>query len=282
MKEKSSPQSMDTASTAYKVNLILDFVRPHLPTPTSSSPFILALSGVQGCGKSTLVAVLCAALSDQGYRTAILSVDDFYLTASDLRALRATQPENNLISTRGQPGTHDIPLANTTFAQLRSKDPQSVTLIPCYDKSLWNGMGDRKPIDSWTKQQGPPDIIIFEGWCVGFSPIPEADIAAKVEHIRCQQESQLRNSESCVKNDTATAILDHKLQHLYYLNDCLRLYCEGFMNPSSFDACIHLDAAELQNVYSWRLEQESALRLTSGSGMSDKYVETFGNYSLNF
>jgi pantothenate kinase-related protein Tda10 len=56
-----------------------------------------------------------------------LSLDDFYLTASDLRALGAAQPENKLISTRVEHGTHDVPLANKTFAQLRTRDPLSVS-----------------------------------------------------------------------------------------------------------------------------------------------------------
>jgi D-glycerate 3-kinase len=139
-----------------------------------------------------------------------------------------------------------------------------VTLTPSYDKSAWNGMGDRRPIDNWKNQQGAPDIIIFEGWCVGFYPIPEANIAAKVELIRCLQESKPDKSDSGIRIDARTVILDNKLQHLYYLNDCLRIHCEGFMNPTSFDACIHLDTAELQNVYSWRLQQERTLRHASG------------------
>jgi pantothenate kinase-related protein Tda10 len=90
---------MESASTAYKVLFILDFLRPHLPLPAlsqfqgyapSRKPFLLALSGVQGCGKSTLVEALCVALSDEGYQTISFSIDDFYLTAADLRALRAT------------------------------------------------------------------------------------------------------------------------------------------------------------------------------------------------
>lgn len=117
---------MEAASTAYKVHLILDFLRPHLPPPllsqfqgnaSSSKPFLLALSGVQGCGKSTLVQVLCVALSDEGYRAISFSIDDFYLTAEDLGALRATQPENKLPAARGEPGTHEVPLANKVFCQ---------------------------------------------------------------------------------------------------------------------------------------------------------------------
>lgn len=120
---------------------------------------------------------------------------------------------------------------------------------------------------------------MFEGWCVGFYPLPEAEITAKVECARRLKDSQLGSTEEhCVSRDPRAVLLDHNIQHLYYINECLGTYCEGFMNPESFDACIHLDADELRNVYRWRLQQEKVLRDISGKGMSNKEVEAFGDY----
>ena len=67
-----------------------------------------------------------------------------------------------LFMTRGVPGTHDINLINMTIKQLKKKEFKSV-LIPKFDKSIDNRLKKSK----WIKVKKQPDIIIFEGWCVG-------------------------------------------------------------------------------------------------------------------
>ena len=67
-----------------------------------------------------------------------------------------------LFMTRGVPGTHDINLINMTIKQLKKKGFKSV-LIPKFDKSIDNRLKKSK----WIKVKKQPDIIIFEGWCVG-------------------------------------------------------------------------------------------------------------------
>lgn len=47
------------------------------------------------------------------------------------------------------------------------------------------------------------------------------------------------------------------------------------MGPQHFDFFIHIDTEDLKNVYSWRLEQESKLRVERGEGMSDEQVRAF-------
>ncbi|MFT4254502.1 MAG: kinase, partial [Caulobacter sp.] len=42
--------------------------------------FVAGLSGPQGAGKSTLVAVVARLLEDEGLKVATLSLDDLYLT----------------------------------------------------------------------------------------------------------------------------------------------------------------------------------------------------------
>ena len=67
-----------------------------------------------------------------------------------------------LFMTRGVPGTHDINLINKTIKQLKKKKFKSV-LIPKFDKSI----DDRLKKSKWIKVKKQPNIIIFEGWCVG-------------------------------------------------------------------------------------------------------------------
>jgi hypothetical protein len=45
-----------------------------------------------------------------------------------------------------------------------------------YDKSLNEGRGDRADPSTWPKVNGPVDIVLFEGWMSGFSPLPEEEV----------------------------------------------------------------------------------------------------------
>ncbi|PTT43253.1 kinase, partial [Stenotrophomonas sp. HMWF022] len=73
-------------------------------------PLILGLCGAQGSGKSTIAA----RLAKQVERSAILSLDDLYLTRAERQKLaRAVHP---LFATRGVPGTHDVALGVETIA----------------------------------------------------------------------------------------------------------------------------------------------------------------------
>jgi D-glycerate 3-kinase len=47
------------------------------------------------------------------------------------------------------------------------------------------------------------------------------------------------------------------------------------MGPQHFDFFIHIDTDDLNNVYTWRLQQEHKLIEAKGSGMSDDQVRAF-------
>ena len=50
--------------------------------------------------------------------------------------------------------------------------------LPVFDKSLFGGQGDRLP-SAGPLIQPPLDVVLFEGWCVGFCPTSPASIASK-------------------------------------------------------------------------------------------------------
>jgi pantothenate kinase len=71
-------------------------------------PFVLGLTGLQGCGKSTLASNLVEALhSTYSFRAVEVCLDYFYKTHAERQALSAAHPENRLLRVRGQPGTLD-------------------------------------------------------------------------------------------------------------------------------------------------------------------------------
>lgn len=41
-------------------------------------------------------------------------------------------------------------------------------MVPRFDKSLFDGKGDRAELDKWVRINTTTDIFLFEGWCLGF------------------------------------------------------------------------------------------------------------------
>lgn len=253
---------------------ILPLIRSHSSRrkdDPSIGPFILGLTGLQGSGKSTWASSLVESLMDTHHLRAItVSLDDFYHTHSVLVSLRETNPSNKLLSVRGQPGTHDEKLGETFFVAL-SVGKQ--VRVPRFDKSMFDGEGDRAPESKWTEVDGSgTDVVVFEGWCLGFRPLDHSALEEKWESSVERSKKQPELAESPTPTETLHL---HALEHLHSINENLRRYNGSFMNPESFDAFVHLDTEDLRNVYSWRLEQETKLRQARGTGMSDLQVAQF-------
>ncbi|RPA87498.1 putative Uridine/cytidine kinase [Ascobolus immersus RN42] len=231
---------------------------------TPIPPLVVGLSGIQGSGKTTLVDALASALRstphptipNQYLRVTTFSLDDFYLPHADQVKLAQSNPENPLIQVRGQPGTHDVPLLLQTLSALKTHDAGEVK-IPKYDKSLFDGAGDRLPESEWSVVETPVDVVLFEGWCVGFRAFEEdSDVVMR------WADSQMMGGHAG-KN---------KLVDVRWINERLKGYGEV---TDQLDALIHIDAEQLEYVYEWRLEQEHKLVKDKGTGMSDEAVKKF-------
>lgn len=230
---------------------------------TSSKPIVLGISGLQGSGKSTWAGRIVEILtSEHNLHTITVSLDDFYKTHSGLVAQRESDPTNGLYRVRGQPGTHDEQLAAHFFRQLEAHDGTGEVKIPSFDKSQFNGEGDRAPESAWPVIKRKPDVVVFEGWCVGFQPLA----ASAVE----EKHAQALKGELPINTPA-----QHQLAHLLEVNENLRRYCAAFMGPRHFDFFVHIDTRELANVYVWRLEQEHKMIEAKGKGMSDEQVRRF-------
>jgi D-glycerate 3-kinase len=229
----------------------------------SSEPIILGITGLQGSGKSTWASKIVEILSSENdLHTITISLDDLYKTHDDLIAQRDSDPSNKLYRTRGQPGTHDEQLGSKFFADLKAYRGEGSLKIPSFDKSRFNGEGDRAPESDWPTITRKPDVVVFEGWCVGFQPLSDAAIEEKYA---------LARDGKLPVNTPA----QHQLAHLLEVNANLRRYCDAFMGPQHFDFFIHIDTDDLRNVYAWRLQQEHKMLEAKGSGMSDDQVRAF-------
>ncbi|CAN8103004.1 unnamed protein product [Discula destructiva] len=239
------------------IPFILERLEAHLAT-RPQQPFIIGFNGVQGVGKTTLVKALAATLQQREHlNTLVVSIDDFYLPHTAQLALAAAHPDNALVQVRGEPGTHDVALLASVFGALRRGN---AVRIPRYDKAAFDGWGDRvmpEVEEAWSavNQPGeqPVQVVVLEGWCVGFRSVSHAEIEAKW------------------RAPSRTLGL-HKLEDLVFVNDQLKVYD---VVTDLFDAFIHIDAEDTEYVYEWRLQQEQQLRKERGTSMTDEQVVKF-------
>ena len=206
-------------------------------------PFVLGLCGAQGSGKSTLATALADRLRAGGHSVAILSLDDLYKTKADRMAMaRDVHP---LFRTRGVPGTHDLDRA---FAALDRLERRAPALFPRFDKAS----DDRAPRDRWASVAGDTDIVIFEGWCVGARPLPQA-IEPPINALEADEDPDGR-----WRTAVAAALA----------GDYQRLFAR-------IDLLVLLAAPGFDCVLDWRIEQEEGLRARGGGGMTDAEIARF-------
>jgi D-glycerate 3-kinase len=143
-------------------------------TAEGRAPLVVGICGPQGSGKSTLVALVERLLAARGLKVATLSIDDLYLTRAErARLAREVHP---LLATRGVPGTHDPALG---LAVLEALGRRGTTAPPRFDKAI----DDRAPKATWPRVEGPVDVILLEGWCVGARPQPVSRLGAPVNAL---------------------------------------------------------------------------------------------------
>ena len=205
---------------------------------------VLGICGSQGSGKSTLASALIQQLETRELRCATLSLDDLYLTHAERQQLaRSVHP---LLATRGVPGTHDVSMGCQIFDAARQLGQGQTLPFPRFNKA----QDDRHPQAAWDVQQGPLDVLIFEGWCVGLSAQDDAALETPVNDLE-------RNEDS-----------DGAWRH--YVNQQL---AECY--PALFerlDALLYLRIPGWSAVLDWRRQQEAETAAAS-TGKSNRIMD---------
>lgn len=206
--------------------------QPHL--------FVLGLCGPQGSGKSTMAEVLVQLIAGHGLRAAVLSLDDLYRTRAQRRALAAQI--HPLLATRGPPGTHQVELGTDIIAALAERRKVA---LPRFDKAR----DDRASCAQWPIV-GPLDVLLFEGWCVGARPEPEAALVPPVNALERDED------QNGIWRKHVNAALAGDYAALFARIDMLVM-----MQAPSFDT-----------VKQWRLEAETKLRTGRGAHMGSQVM----------
>jgi pantothenate kinase-related protein Tda10 len=138
---------------------------------SNSAPMIIGIQGIQGSGKTTLCQNLKDLFSKHGKSCHSVSIDDFYKKYDDLKLLSKLYSDDSRFQGRGTPGTHDIDILLNGLHDL--KNGKNIEM-PIFDKTLRNGLGDRT--NRVNHISASTDIVLVEGWCIGFRPIFNNDI----------------------------------------------------------------------------------------------------------
>ncbi|KAJ8607173.1 hypothetical protein CTAYLR_007351 [Chrysophaeum taylorii] len=203
-----------------------------------SRPLFVGLQCPQGGGKTTMCDAIGQLFEAEGASCAVVSIDDFYKTHADLEALAARHPDNPLLHGRGLPGTHDPELARSTLDALFAAN--SAVRVPRYDKSARAGRGDRRPRTDWPEVKPNVDVVLLEGWCLGFQPRPPNAV-----------------------DDPRMRVVNE-----YLRTDLAPIY-------ERFDAFITIQVPDLRVVYAWREQAERPLRDRGEGAMTPDQVRTF-------
>ncbi len=207
-------------------------------------PYFVGLAGGQGTGKTTTSSLIKIILSKYFKLNVFrISIDDFYKTRKERISL--SKRVHPMLLTRGVPGTHDINMMLNFFKKSKSKKFKRLKL-PTFNKAI----DDRFSKKHWYDLKKKPDVIIFEGWCVG----------AKSE----KNDTLKRTINSMEKTK------DQKQIWRKYVNDQLKTKYRKLY--SQLNCLIYLKAKDFSLLQKWRLKQERKLWIKSKKSSNTKIM----------
>ena len=198
-------------------------------------PYFIGLAGGQGTGKTT-VSSLIKIILIKHFKLKVfrISIDDFYKTRKD--RINLSKKVHPMLLTRGVPGTHDINMMLNFFRKLKSKKFKRLKL-PTFNKAT----DDRFNKKRWYDLKKRPDVIIFEGWCVGAKSERSISLKRSINLME-KAKDQKQIWRKYVNNQ-----LKSKYKKLYSQLNCL----------------IYLKAKNFSLLQKWRLKQERKLWIKS-------------------
>ena len=205
---------------------------------------IVGLSGGQGTGKTTISSIIKIIL-EKYFKLNVfkISIDDFYKTRKERIIL--SKKVHPLLKTRGVPGTHDIDMMLSLFRKVKAKKLKSLSL-PKFDKSI----DDRLSKNKWYKVKSKPDIVIFEGWCVGAKSQSTKQLTKPINSL------ERFNDKSMKWRKYVNLNLKNKYKKFHSMMDCL----------------LYLKAENFALLKKWRLVQEKKLKIKNKNKKNSKVM----------
>ena len=198
-------------------------------------PYFVGIAGGQGTGKTTSSSLIKIILTKYfKLKVFKISIDDFYKTRNERISL--SKKVHPMLLTRGVPGTHDIDMMLKFFKKVKSKKFKRLKL-PTFNKAI----DDRSNKKGWYDLKEKPDVIIFEGWCVG---------------AKAEKNNTLNKTINLMEKNK-----DKKKIWRKYVNQQLKSKYKNLY--SQLNCLIYLRAKNFNLLQKWRLKQERKLLLNS-------------------
>ena len=198
-------------------------------------PYFVGLAGGQGTGKTTISSLIRIILTKYfNYNVFRISIDDFYKTRKE--RINLSKRVHPMLLTRGVPGTHDINMMLNFFKKSKSKKFKRLSL-PTFNKAI----DDRFNKKRWYNLKKRPDVIIFEGWCVGAKSEKNNTLKKTINSL------EKAKDQKQVWRKYVNYQLKSKYKKLYSQLNCL----------------IYLKAKNFSLLQKWRLKQERKLWVKS-------------------
>ena len=213
---------------------------------------IVGLSGGQGSGKSTITQILKIILQQKfKINVTTFSIDDFYKTRNQRKQM--ARKISKMFFVRGVPGTHDTKLLKKCLNLLNKKNFKPFYL-PKFDKSI----DDRYVKKKWHKVSRKPQIVIFEGWCVG---------------AKYQNNKMLKKPINLLEKKYDKELIWRKKVNNELKNNYQKIF-------KLINSLIFLQVPSFEYVYKWRLLQETKLKKNSKGKkiMSQDEIKNFIMY----
>ena len=198
----------------------------------NKKPYFVGLAGGQGTGKTTISSLIKIIL-EKYFKLNVfkISIDDFYKTRKERIFL--SKKIHPFLKTRGVPGTHDVSIMLNFFKKIKNTNFRSLKL-PKFNKAI----DDRCDKKLWYSIKKRPDVIIFEGWCVG---------------ARAENNNTLKKHINALERKE-----DKKLVWRKFVNQQLKLKYKKLY--AQLDCLLFLKAGSFSLLQKWRLKQEKKLR----------------------
>jgi len=217
-----------------------------------NKPCIVGLSGGQGSGKTTISSIISIILRKYfKLNVFTISIDDFYKTRKE-RFLLSKKIHPSLM-TRGVPGTHDINMMLDFFKKVKGKKFRLLKL-PKFNKAI----DERYNKKLWYSLKKRPDVIIFEGWCVG---------------AKAEKNNTLKKSVNSLER-----LKDTKLTWRRYVNEQLKTKYKQLYDQ--LNCLLYIKSSNFTLLKKWRIKQEKKLRLKNKR--SNKFKIMSNEEVINF
>ncbi len=210
---------------------------------SAQKKIIYGISGLPGCGKTSLGKWLEAAATELNWPLTVVSLDDFYFPAKELEKAMAGNPWN---VPRALPGSHSIELIEQSIENWKVNGE---LITPLFDKALRNGRGNRI---GW--RRSIPKVLIIEGWFLGCKKIKDS---AQMRKNKNEILERMTEEEILYRSLVEESLLDY--EKIWSL--CNRIW--------------HIKANNFNYCEKWKREQEQKMLFARGNALEGKDLNSF-------